>query len=174
MTKSNVWKWIAGLVAAIIANIVAEKTTHFNLFAIFAKGFIAFWHWIIHPVSLPLWMAVLLPISGVVFMRAVYWRISRSAKPAAWLLYRKDEFFGVTWIWTYSGGEINQLVPLCPRCEYELENHPMAFYKATGLVTLNCGNCGFQKSLDEPIYNVEDRVRRLIARNIRTQEFPRQ
>jgi len=164
-----------------------------GLFALWGLGWL---HWLSRPVTLPVWILLLLGIGGLlvglIIWLIVHWlnnpavlqaeptsqmRRSLSAPPD-WHNYVNDEIFGVRWQWGYRGNQIdNKLTAFCPQphCRNRLEekmNMPkMHSQRYTIPVSLVCPTCGFQHDYDDDAQRLKERVLMEIERRINTGEY---
>lgn len=173
--KDSTKKWWGTFVTLVLVGVVAEIINH----RLGGTGtlIMSFLRWVGRQISttvmLPLWLLVLLILSGG--GAVIAWLAIRASAVPTWRSYRKDRFFGVDWIWEYLGNAVYEpgLLPLCPRCAHQLREQMFPGYGATMNVGLQCEGCGFRTGdLEITSTDLERRVVQAIDRNVRTNAYP--
>ena len=100
--KKRTQKLIGLLAVTIIGGIVVAKAgaTWRLLTSIAATVF----HWLGTSISLPVWLAILLGLIGLIAVLAcivTYW-VARSTPIPSYRDYQQDTFFDVVWRWSYT------------------------------------------------------------------------
>lgn len=87
--------------------------------------------------------------------------------------YKQDELLGIAWRWSYfQGTTVYNLVPFCPLCDFQIRPCYTNPHPVMDEITFSCEDCGkFQKSFPERYEAVEDLVKRLIHKKLRTGEW---
>lgn len=87
-------------------------------------------------------------------------------------LYRQDLIFDISWYWTNMYGKIIDLLPCCPKCNYQLSPKN----KFPGLrpdIVFNCDHCNcVVAEFTKPLKDIHDQVYKEIQRKLRTNNFP--
>jgi hypothetical protein len=136
------------------------------------------------PVVVPLWIMVLLILSSMLSLVATSLRLSarRARAKAEGKRHLSDCVFDVDWQWVWRDGNVDasSLLPLCPRCAYELTvdaalghtaEHPTFHGKD---VVLTCDNCAFEKHFDIGPNELLQRVIKEIHWRKRRGSYPEQ
>lgn len=138
--------------------------------------------WLVRSSSHPNWLLIVLWLStlGAAFtlvaMAIERWR-GVDEPPITWRSYCRDNFRGVAWQWTYTGGshaKIERLTPLCPSCECILMRKDHDYYSGNFAYGLYCTHC--EKSVadfNEDYYQLTQSVEILIDRNVRSGDWRR-
>jgi hypothetical protein len=132
------------------------------------------WQWVKSPVSLPVWVPLLLSVLLIAaFVAALKRACSAILKTSPRRNFTECNFLQVRWRWNYDElGNIVRLASFCPKCDMQV--HPTRIVPQVGdgsPITYHCDECqddvaAFDITQDE----VEDRVIRLIQKRIRSAE----
>ena len=84
------------------------------------------------------------------------------------LTYTSDTFFGISWHWSYVGGQLydQDITPRCPHCKTVLEPVHESAYAVVDDITLACHHCGFKKRFEFNLVTLLDRVKLEVDRKI--------
>ena len=127
--------------------------------------------------TLPIWAILLLMLAiplvfGIGLVLIFVFRRPQRSSPA-YTSYTSDDFFGVSWHWSYLGGRLSDetIMPRCPGCKTILDATYEPGDVIAGHITLVCHHCGFRKRLKFDRDTVLDRVKREIDRKIVSGEY---
>jgi hypothetical protein len=86
------------------------------------------------------------------------------------VLYTADTFFEIKWRWKYLGGQIDELVSFCPKCDYQIyPKRSGGFHAAPGFI-YECEDCrSFAQVFDQPPEEIENKILRMIQKKLRAQ-----
>ncbi|NEV65288.1 hypothetical protein [Thiorhodococcus minor] len=86
--------------------------------------------------------------------------------------YTKDNFFGLLWVWRYSGNRIDNLHSLCPRCQYQILPKDSSSYAAVSRYEFICEDCGYSGGYFEGYpEELHQKVELKIQKALRTGEW---
>lgn len=135
------------------------------------------WHLLTSTLSLPVWL-ILVGASWILFTLYLIAKVIllRAIEPQPYTYYFRDEFWGLTWMWTYSGRTIDPPWCYCPSCETQLICVITAppFYDTTTQprIAISCERCHRTLYEDEgDLHTVQGQIARQIERRIRTGEW---
>ena len=122
-------------------------------------------------ISLPLWVAILLPVAGagaVLGWQALARRRNRSAEDE-YKTYTSDRILDVDWEWERLGKRWRNLIILCPERECSNELHLVDDPAGGASVPcmVKCEHCGFEKKFDMTGKEVVDTLYKEIPRRFR-------
>ena len=145
---------LTGILLPVIAGVIVELFTSVEVLKGIARAGKALWTFISHPVELPLWSIVLLPLLGIlvagVFIYVWQSTTARTQPSARHNLYTQDRILEVDWKWEWMLGKVGNLVPLCPKCSYQpdlsIDYRGGAYLDGS---MIRCDNCGFAHSWSE-------------------------
>lgn len=171
MSKKTGWI-ITAIVAPIIAGVIVDRLKIVDFSAMFIKAF----EWIKSLLSgelafsLPIWgwLLVLAAIPLVYFsIKSIYKRINSNDPYES---YKNDSFLGISWSWDYYLQDVieNTLLPLCPKCEFELQPYQASGFNAVNHVGYICQKCGWKKEFEATHNQVILSVIKSIEHKIRT------
>jgi hypothetical protein len=164
------WKWITLAIVAFLA------------FALWHFGCL---NWLCYKVTWPVWALILLGISSLLFLVALAALSEIFSQPSAQqelkpYQYRKDEIFGVEWVWSYFGEQINvdDFSAFCPkegckhRLESELNRNARVNTNLVGFpISLKCRRCGFQRDFECDLERLTHDAALEVERRLRTGEY---
>lgn len=162
-----VWsKVIAGGITVALAGVA---TYFLDWWPDIAKGVRGTWRFLFQSSPVPHWLIgllALLSLGLIVRVVVAFWR-NLQTSPEPWRRYTSDEFFGLRWRWSYSGGMLSDLHPFCPHCDYLLISEQLGYAGAPGM-GFRCDSCGQQlPTFQEPIDHIKSKVGRLIIQKLR-------
>lgn len=180
--KTSRWLIAATLFSPILGAFVAWRLGFFTLQD--AAGWIVavvsvIYAFLVYPVTLPLWLIVVLAAGTLVFtgvfLLLVYkeyklaYKEYNEPKPTD---YQGTEMFGVIWKWEWEWSihadkyVIANHPPYCPKCLHVLDSEYTDRFKGSNEAV--CPSCGFRKSL--PVNTVE-KLKGEIRKHVRTGEY---
>lgn len=146
----SVWQWLATAWASV--------TTHLSRTA-----------------SVPTWLLYLLYATAGTWVFVIgviaYSVLARKERPATYLDYREDRFFGAIWRWVYVGGRPDKTWAFCPSCDTVLVYSERMNY-GDWETTLHCETCA-HTVLSQPCdrHDLVAKVERQIDRKVRSGEW---
>ena len=165
----KLWKL---LVIPVVVGVLVVAFTDVEVFSMLGRGIKAVGKFFLDPVSIPLWLVILLLIAGVGGVLVLGW---------AWFIVWRDEvdvpehysftklrFLGVDWEWTWYAGDIGNPLMLCPSCKNQLD-FKEEFHSVEART--ECENCGAVERLGARGEEVSKRVYKEIHRLVRTGEY---
>ena len=87
--------------------------------------------------------------------------------------YTEDKFFEIIWRWRWIGTLTDSLMPLCPKCLYELD-YPPDYSGRTAewyYVSFICDHCKFKHNVNDATRDIFKKVEKQIRRKVRTGEY---
>lgn len=83
--------------------------------------------------------------------------------------YIEDYFFKIKWVWSYSiNGDITNIVPLCPKCDYDLSPHNVDYDPFETELILDCDDCDFSLKPMEITYSeLKNQIKKKVQKQIR-------
>jgi hypothetical protein len=167
-------KWLGGIVAAVIAGLIVEWTKDFPFLKWLIRAIRVAIDWLVQPVTLPLWVVLLL--SGAVGGTVISLGLGhlRTASSSALVeAYNTDFFFGIKWHWRYLDGQVleHSIAAVCPSCSYQMV---MARGSASILeprTLVLCEDCKYQQEFEGGGDDVIRRVLLAVQRNLRTGKY---
>jgi hypothetical protein len=85
----------------------------------------------------------------------------------AWLLYKQDTFYDILWRWGYVGNTLGEILPFCPKCDYQMLIRSNGFSSQ-----FNCDLCGQSYRVQKEWDELRTIIARLIDQKIRSKTFP--
>jgi hypothetical protein len=156
--QSNFNLGFAGtVVATLVGGVILAQSSQIREWAVAA------WHWLVHPVPVPLVVLVVMVGALIVFLWGIV-RKSIGPAPPVWLGYRQDNFLEMVWRWRYAGTVLveSSIRPYCPRCGTGLRWGQQGYTEMT--TYFNCDECKFSRQIPSGADEVVSRIGRLIER----------
>lgn len=166
--KDPVWsKVIATGILALLAYVGAYLL---GLLPAIVDFFVRLWSFLIASSSLPNWLIAIMAIPCLMLGWALLVELkdrmsNEDSEPVNWKSYKKDNFFGLLWVWGYSGNRIDGLHSLCPNCEYQILPRNVSAYAVVPRFECICDDCGcsagsFEGDPRELLYKVELKIQK--------------
>lgn len=130
------------------------------------------WHWMTAEYSIQHWYAWALGVGTVAFF--VRWVTRDLLHPAVtYEDYDSDNFLDIRWKWEYSGGMLmsGSVTPYCPDCHCRMVLGSASTYDVIPRVGVRCGECGFSRDFAGYASELQNRVGRLVEREIESQAW---
>ncbi len=169
MRKKKIWPWLGGVLAVVVGGLLVEWLWEIKVIHNIGSLFKWIWNIIVYPVTLPLWLLVVIiaAVAGVTWLS-----LGKGSIYSAHYEYVRDEIMGLKWEWAWHGGLIYNLIFLCPKCSYQLFVDKTYNYEGyDGGSMVNCPNCDFNNTWQISTEEFEDRALREIQRRIRTGQY---
>lgn len=128
--------------------------------------------WLISPVSIPIWLLILLSLVAVTFavVIGIFLYAANQREESASANYTEDTLFGIRWRWNWGSFGIDGPFSFCPRCDLQIYPRQAPDYRPLGEVQYHCEDCGVTlNSFEGGRAWVEDRVKRKIQQKLRQQ-----
>src|SRR6266404_5689108 len=162
---------VASAVGTVIATAIIKGSDY--VFELVKSLSVGTWHLLTSTLSVPIWL-VLAAAAWIVY--SVYLMLQgillRALEPQPHTHYFRDQFWGLTWIWTYSGRTIDPPWCYCPSCETQLvcviTVPPFYDTSIEPTIVISCERC--RRTLYEGEGD-QHRVQGQIERRIRTGEW---
>lgn len=173
MNKKWIFGILSGVITSVIASVILSWLTNWNPLAFTKRVLLSILALFSKNYSLPLWAIVLIalaPVSALILLQWIAsWRGVDSYKD-----YVIDMIDGVVWQWKYMGNWVDELMPICRKCQSELKPEKITHFRTDPAFRLTCPRCDFVTEVHEDSYPmlVHD-VRKEIERRIRTGLFVR-
>jgi hypothetical protein len=162
--KDPVWsKVIAGLILAALVYFFRGWWPHAS------RGFLQAVLWTVAKTQVPNWLLIVLSILALGFVGCVILitMMVRDKPTVDFLSFTTDTFFEMKWRWVYEGRHIENLVPFCPKCDFQIIPKRTG-HRAASQVLYECDDCSsFVHVIDLPPEEIEDRIIRLIQKKLR-------
>ena len=167
--KDPVWSKViaTGLIALIASAGVYLLGWLPTLIDVLAK----FWNFVIASSSVPNWLIGLMAIPCLLLCWALVVELkdkitASDSEPINWKSYKRDNFFGLLWVWRYSGNSIEGLHSLCPNCEYQILPRDASAFAAVPRFECKCDDCGysagsFEEDPRELLHKVELKIQKV-------------
>jgi hypothetical protein len=128
--------------------------------------------WLISPVSIPIWLLILLSLVAVTFavLVGIFIYAANRREASVTANYTEDTLFGIRWRWKWSSFGIDGPFSFCPRCDLQIYPRRSSGFNALDGVEYHCEDCGVVLNKFERDHDwVEDRVKRKIQQKLRQQ-----
>jgi len=170
--KKHIKKFWLLLIVPVAVGLLVNWLTPFDIPAAVWSVLKWIWSLLVAKFSLPVWLILLLMLmipAFILILIAVF--LNRSGETH--LTYVSDNFFGISWHWQYTWGELydESIVPRCPQCKSVLQPVEESGYRVVDDITLLCHHCGFKQRFEFNLHTLVDRVKREIDRKIVTREY---
>lgn len=165
---------MGALLVTIVGGLVVEYTKDFPITRWIAGAFSAFFAWLGSQWLVRTWFLLLLGLFAVavVVLVAGIGVTRRRNAVARWRNYTRDTFDGVNWYWRYLDTRPEQFVAECPKCSYQMKiDNETRLGNYTGRTTVVCGDCGYEVPFEGTPYELQDRLTKLVQRNLRAGKF---
>lgn len=171
MTKKTGWITTA-IVAPIIAGVIVDRLKIVDFSSIFTEAYSWLKSFLTGDFgfSLPLWgwILVIVAIPVIYFFSSLIYKKIKGNDPYEG--YKSDNILGIIWSWDYFLNDVieNSLLPLCPKCEFELQPYRASAFNAVNHVGFRCQKCGWQNEFQATHNEVIHTVIKSIEHKIRT------
>jgi len=172
MTKKTGWITTA-IVAPIVVGVIVDRLKIIDFSTVFTNSYSWFKSFLTGDFgfSLPVWgwILVIVAISGTYyFTRSIYKKVKGNDPYES---YKSDNILGINWSWDYYLQEVmeNSILPLCPKCAFELQPYRASAFNAVNHVGFRCHKCGWQHEFQATHNDVIHTVIKSIEHNIRTE-----
>ena len=152
----------------VIIGLLINWLTPINIPGAIWKTIVWFGDLFVIKINLPIWGIILL-MFAIPLLIGVILFLHRISSAETYLAYTSDTFFGISWHWSYDGGNVYDvdIIPRCPSCKTLLQPSNMVVNE----FTLVCSHCGFQKEFEYSYDELFNRVKKEIDRKIITKEY---
>ncbi len=146
----ELWKdpvWSKVIATGVIALLASAGAYLLGLLPVIINFFVHLWSFVTASSSVPNWLIGIMVIPCLMLCWALVVELKdrltpETSEPANWKSYQRDNFFGLLWVWRYSGNRIENLHSLCPNCEYQvLPREASAF--GIDRFECKCDDCGY-------------------------------
>jgi hypothetical protein len=171
-----------GVIAAIVSAVALPVLAWlFGWLGALFDALAAVWRFFITSSPVPRWLIALLVLitfgSVYALLKQTLRALAKAAAESSWRAYTQDVFLGfdgALWRWQYSSTDstVLRVAPFCPRCDMVLfQRYEGANYIGYQTKFL-CENCQWESTeIEGSPDQLEDRVKRLINRKIRSGEW---
>jgi hypothetical protein len=176
---NKIWKdpvWSKVIAAGILA-LIASVSAYFlgawpSIKAILSQA----WSFVLSSTSVPNWLLGIMMVPclllGYVLLIGLKEWLAGGESGVSFKNYTKDNFFGLLWMWRYSGNGIDNLHSLCPRCQYQILPKDASFYAAVPRYDYICDDCGYSAgSIEGDPEELHQKVELKIQKALRTGEW---
>jgi hypothetical protein len=174
---NSFWKdpvWSTVIAAAIVAVAGLILTSVLDLWESVASALSSSAQYAAGTAPVPRWLfavLILLAAPTVIVTAVGLWTVVRRdavAKPT-WRSYKTDLFQGIRWRWGYRENGISDLLPFCPKCDYQLAPDETRQYGGIRDTVFRCDLCTeVVAAVDEPYSELKGKIERFIHQKIRT------
>lgn len=164
-------RYLATFAVTVTAGLVVEWLKGFPVSRLVGRVLAWCWGIFIAGITIPVWLFTIVTGLALAFLVASARRLFHS--PTDWKQYRRDTFLEINWHWDYLYDEIatSTLVPICPKCGYQMSTFPEAPWAPTPQLTIRCDDCGYARQFDGTLDTLVERIVKLIQRKLRTGEY---
>ena len=152
----------------VIIGLLINWLTPINIPGAIWKTIVWFGDLFVIKINLPIWGIILLMFTIPLLIGVILF-LQRTSSTVTYLAYTSDTFFGISWHWSYDGGNVydEDIIPRCPSCKTLLQPSNMVVNE----FILVCSHCGFQKEFEYSYDELLNRVKKEIDRKIVTKEY---
>jgi hypothetical protein len=169
--KARKLAWLSAVTVVVVGGLMVEWIKEFPVLGYLWSLSTRLLSFLSGGITVPLWLMATVSLLSLAMVFIVVSRLRRIQGRPVWRNYIEDDFLDVTWMWRYSYNQIVDLVPMCPRCSYQMIFADGSTWRALPRVVIACQDCMYQVDFEGTPYELESRVRRLIERNIRTGNY---
>lgn len=175
LAEHPLWIQVAAglIVAAVVSGIGYVANSAFGWWEALAGYALDLFVFLRATSTVPNWLAALvlvLALPTIVVLVMLIWKLMKPMSEKDWRSYRSDIILGLRWRWDYAGDRVNEVVPFCPHCDFQLfprNNGPQYGFESHRFY-FECENCGGElPKFDESYRQLEGRVIRTVQLNLR-------